>query len=78
MSRQLTPEQKERLQAEAQSPFRSLRRFFYIAFGLSGAMGGFIFLMKLLAGNPWETTLPNLGLQVGLTGLMVFLLWFDR
>ena len=76
--RSITPEQKKRLQAEAESPFKSLRRFFYIAFGLSGAMGGFIFFMKLLAGNPWQSTLPNLGLQVGLTSLMAFLLWFDR
>ena len=74
----LTPEQKKRLLAEAESPFKPLRRFFYVAFGLSGAMGGFIFLMKLLAGNPWQSTLPNLGLQIGLTSLMALLLWIDR
>ena len=75
---QLSPEQLSRLAAEAQSPFKSLRRFFYIAFGLSGGVGAFIFLMQLLAGNPWQTTLPNLALQTGLTGLMLFLLWLER
>ncbi|NJN23823.1 MAG: DUF3493 domain-containing protein [Acaryochloridaceae cyanobacterium RL_2_7] len=76
--RSLTPEQRERLKAEVQSPFKSLRRFFYIAFGLSGGIGGFIFVMKLLAGDPWQTILPNLGLQIGVAGLMALLLWFDR
>lgn len=74
----LTDEQRSRLQAEAESPFRSLRRFFYLAFALSGGMGAFIFFMKLLAGNPWQTTLPNLALQIGVTGLMLGLLWLER
>lgn len=74
----LSPEQRSRLQAEAQSPFKSLRRFFYIAFALSGGMGAFIFFMKLLAGNPWQTTVPNLALQIGITGLMIGLLWIER
>ena len=74
---QLSAAQRDRLQAEAQSPFKSLRRFFYLAFALSGGLGAFIFLMKLLAGNPWQTTLPNLALQVGLTGLMGFLFWVE-
>ncbi len=74
----LTSEQRSRLEAEAQSPFKSLRRFFYLAFALSGGMGAFIFLMKLLAGNPWQTTLPNLALQAGVTGLMGGLLWVER
>ena len=74
----LTPEQRARLKAEAESPLKSLRRFFYLAFGLSGGMGAFIFLMKLLAGNPWQTTLPNLALQVGVTALMAGLFWIER
>jgi hypothetical protein len=74
----LSSQQLSRLQAEALSPFKSLRRFFYLAFGLSGGVGAFIFLMKLLAGNPWQTTLPNLALQTGLTGLMGLLLWVER
>lgn len=75
---QLSPEQLSRLQAEAKAPFKSLRRFFYLAFGASGGIGAFIFFMKLLAGNPWQTILPNLSLQIGVTGLMGVLLWVER
>ncbi|MEM9136424.1 MAG: DUF3493 domain-containing protein [Cyanobacteria bacterium P01_F01_bin.42] len=74
----LTPEQRSRLEAEVKSPFKSLRRFFYIAFALSGGIGAYIFLIKLLSGDPWRTTLPNLVIQLGLTALMGGLFWIER
>jgi hypothetical protein len=72
------PEKYARLKAEAQAPYRGLRRFVYIAFAASGLIGAFIFLMQLLAGRAIATTVPNLGLQAGLVALMVWLLRVDR
>jgi hypothetical protein len=63
-----------RLKAEAIAPYRGLRRFMYYAFAASGAIGGFIFLTQLLAGNNPGDVLPNLGVQVGVVALMVWLL----
>lgn len=74
----LTPEQRSRLEAEVKSPFKPLRRFLYVAFALSGGIGAYIFLIKLLAGEPWRTTLPNLIIQVALTAIMAGLLWVER
>lgn len=74
----LSPEQLERLRAEARSPYKSIRRFFYIAFGLSGALGAYIFLMKILAGNTAPHNTMNLLLQIGLTVAMVYLFWVER
>jgi len=69
----LSPEKYARLKAEAIAPYRGLRKFVYVAFGASGAIGAFIFLLKLLAGQQVSSTLPNLALQVGLVALMVWL-----
>ena len=69
----LSPEKYARLKAEAQAPYRGLRKFVYVAFGASGAIGAFIFLLQLLAGRQVSSTLPNLALQVGLVALMVWL-----
>ncbi len=66
-------QQYARLKAEAVAPYKGLRKFIYIACGASGFIGAFIFLSQLLAGRDVESTLPNLGLQVGVVVLMIFL-----
>jgi Low psii accumulation1 / Rep27 len=69
----IDPELYRRLKSEAQSPYRVLRRFLYLAFAGSGFIGGVVFLAKLAAGRELETTIPNLALQVGVVALMVTL-----
>lgn len=74
----LSPEQLARLQAESAAPYRVLRRVFYGAFAASGAIGGFIFLLKAIAGQDLPNTLPSLALQAGVVALMIWLLRRDR
>ena len=69
----LSPEQLERLKAEAKAPYKGLRKFIYIACGLSGFIGGMIFLAKLATEQNYSTNLSNLALQFGVVALMVFL-----
>lgn len=77
--RRTNPEKYARLMAEAKAPYRGLRKFIYVAFGASGAIGGFIFLMQLLAGRgEMETTLGNLAVQVVVVVLMVWLFRIDK
>lgn len=73
----LDPEKYARLKAEANAPFRGLRKFFYFSFGASGIIGAFIFFMQLLAGRNTENTLQNLILQLGVIFLMGFLWRLD-
>lgn len=74
----LDPETMARLRSEAAAPYRGLRRLFYGAFAASGALGGFIFLLKLLAGDDPAEVLPNLALQAGVVALMVWLFRIDQ
>ena len=74
----LSAEKYARLRAEAKSPYRGLRRFFYLGFAASGAMGGFIFFTQALAGRDVAQALPNLALQLGVIALMVWLLRIDQ
>ncbi|MGK7957922.1 MAG: DUF3493 domain-containing protein [Crocosphaera sp.] len=70
---QLDPEKYASLKAEAMAPYKGLRKFFYLAFGASGFIGGLVFLAQLAAGKDVTTTLPNFALQVGVVALMIFL-----
>lgn len=74
----MSPEKYARLQAEAKAPYRSLRRFVYAAFTVSGLLGAFVFLAQLLAGRDVANAIPNFALQAGLVGLMVWLFRIDR
>jgi Low psii accumulation1 / Rep27 len=74
MPEPLNEEQLSRLRAEAKAPYRGIRRFFYIALGGSAFLGGFVFLMKAIAGENLERTLPNLLLQLAVCTIIV-LLW---
>ena len=69
----------DKLVAESKAPFKGLRKFAYAAFGASGAIGGFVFFTKILAGRDLAQSIPNLALQLGVVALMVFLFrWEDR
>lgn len=69
------PEKYAHLRAEAAAPYRGFRRFFYASCAASGAIGGFIFVIQLLAGRGVENTGLNLAVQVGVVALMA---WFWR
>ena len=75
----MSQERYDKLVAESQAPFKGLRKFFYIAAGASGAIGGFVFFTKILAGRDVAESLPNLALQIGVVAIAVFLFrWEDR
>ncbi len=75
----MSQERFDRLVAESKAPYKGLRKFIYVSFGASGAVGGFVFLTKILAGRDLGQSVPNLALQVGVVALMVFLFrWEDR
>ncbi len=68
----------KRLKAEAIAPYRGLRRFVYYTFAASGAIGGFVFLTQLLAGQNTAEVLPNFALQMGVVALMVWLIRLEN
>ncbi|MDX1977984.1 MAG: DUF3493 domain-containing protein [Pseudanabaenaceae cyanobacterium bins.68] len=69
----------EYLRREANAPYRSLRKFIYLVFGASGTIGGLIFGLQLLAGaGSVSETLPNLAIQLGVIGLMVWLFRLEK
>jgi hypothetical protein len=74
----LTPEKYARLRAELKTPYRGLRQFVYLACGISGLLGAFIFLTQLLAGREVGDTLPNFALQVGVVAVMVWLFRWEQ
>ncbi len=77
--KKLSPEKYARLRAEAEAPYRGLRKFFYIAFGASGFVGAMVFLAKLAAGgSKISDTLPNLALQIGVVALTIFLFRWEQ
>lgn len=77
-ARQIDSELYARLKAEAAAPYRGLRKFIYFAFAASGTIGGFIFLMRILAGRDVAEALPNFALQIGIVALMVWLLRLEN
>jgi hypothetical protein len=74
----LTPEQYARLREQATKPYQGLRKFFYLAFGASGAIGSFIFLARLAAQGDFASNLPNLALQLGVVALTIFLFRLEK
>lgn len=74
---QLSAEKYKRLQAEVKAPYRGLRKTIYVVFAASGLIGAFVMLSQLAAGGNVTETLPNLGLQVGVVALMVWLFRID-
>ncbi|MGQ4647136.1 photosystem II assembly family protein [Lyngbya aestuarii] len=76
--RKLSPEKYAKLKAEAQAPYRGLRKFIYVAFGASGLIGAVVFLAQLASGQQANTVLPNLVVQIGVVALMVWLFRLDK
>lgn len=77
--KQRDPEKYARLKAEAIAPYRGLRKFIYLAFGGSGAIGAFVFFTQILTGRDLEAAVPNLMLQLGVIALMGWLFqWESR
>lgn len=75
----MSQERYDKLVAESKAPYKGLRKFFYVSAGASGAIGGFVFLTKILAGRDVAESLPNLALQIGVVAIAVFLFrWEDR
>jgi hypothetical protein len=74
----IDPELYQRLQSEAKSPFKGLRRFFYLAFAGSGLIGAVVFLARLAAGRDLANTIPSLALQVGVVALMITLYRWEQ
>ena len=75
----MTPEKYAFLKAEAEAPYKGLRKFIYIALGASGAIGAFIFFIQLIAGKNVTENISNLLIQLTVIALMVFLFrWEDR
>ncbi|HEY9638195.1 MAG TPA: DUF3493 domain-containing protein [Coleofasciculaceae cyanobacterium] len=77
-SQQFSPDQYARLRAEAKAPYRGLRKFIYVAFGGSGFIGAVVFLAQLAAGQDVSTAFPNLALQLGVVGLMIWLFRLEQ
>ncbi|MGD1950536.1 MAG: DUF3493 domain-containing protein [Leptolyngbyaceae cyanobacterium] len=73
----MSQEQFNRLVKETQSPFKGLRKLIYGAVGASGLLGAFVFLTQLIAGKNVETALPNLAVQMGVIGIVIFLFWLE-
>lgn len=74
----MNPELYARLKNEASAPYRSLRKFIYVAFGASGFIGGVIFLAQLAGGGDISSLLPNLGVQIGVVALMIWLFRLEQ
>jgi hypothetical protein len=69
----LDPELYKRLKSEVKSPYKGLRQFIYLAFGISGLIGALVFFTQLAAGREIASSLPNLALQIGLVALTIWL-----
>lgn len=74
----MSPEKYERLLAEAQAPWKTFRQVFYGIMGASGMVGAFVFFFQVLAGRDLAQSVPNLAVQLGVIGLVVFLFRLER
>ena len=72
----IDPELKKKLLKETQSPFKGLRKIFWIAFSGSAFLGLIIMLLKISNGD--ELQQNNLIIQVASCIVFPTLLFFDR
>ena len=72
----IDPRLKKKLLKESQSPFKGLRRLFWIAFSGSAFLGLLIMLSKIASGDEFQQN--NLFIQLGACILFPTLLFFDR
>ncbi|MGI0482634.1 DUF3493 domain-containing protein [Geminocystis sp. CENA526] len=76
--KQLNNEEYAYLKAEAEKPYKGLRKFIYFGFGASGAIGAFIFFIQIIAGKNVSDNIPNLLIQIAVIALMVFLFRWEN
>ena len=72
----IDPELKKKLLRETQTPFRGIRKIFFIAFSGSAFLGLLIMLSKIASGN--QLQLDNLLIQISACLLFPILLFLDR
>ena len=72
----IDPELKKKLLQESKTPFKGLRRIFWIAFTGSAFLGLLIMFSKIASGS--ELQQNNLLIQVAACILFSTLLFFDR
>lgn len=66
------------LKAEAEKPYKGLRKFIYFGFAASGGIGAFIFFVQIIAGKNVSENIPNLLIQMAVIALMIFLLRLEN
>lgn len=75
----LSSDKYDYLKAEAEAPYKGLRKFIYLGIGASGAIGAFIFFLQLIAQKNTADNIINLSIQIAVILLMLFLYrWEDR
>ena len=72
----IDPELKRKLLKESQSPFKGLRRIFWIAFSGSAFLGLLIMISKIASGNEFQQN--NFLIQLGACILFPLLFFLDR
>ena len=72
----IDPELKKKLLKESQTPFKGLRRIFWIAFSGSSFLGLLIMLLKLASGGEFQQN--NLLIQLCACIIFPGLLFLDR
>ena len=72
----IDPKLKKKLIKESQTPFKGLRRTFWIAFSGSALLGLFIMLAKIASGSEFQQN--NLLIQLGACIIFPTLLFYDR
>ena len=72
----MDPKLRERLLRESKSPYRGLRRAIWIALFGSAALGSFIMLSNIVAGD--SVSINDLVIQISALIILGFLLLNDR
>ena len=72
----MDPKLRERLLKESKNPYRGLRRAVWIALFGSAALGFFIMLTNIVAGD--NVSINDLAIQVSALLILGFLLFKDR
>ena len=74
----ISPEKYARSRAEAKAPYKGFRKVFYFVGGVSGLIGAFIFLLRIVAGTDVSQNLPNLAVQLAVVGIAIALWRWDK
>lgn len=74
----LNSEKYAYLKAEAEKPYKGLRKFIYFGFTASASIGAFIFFLQLIAGKNTTENIYNLLIQLGVIALMIVLFRWEN